>query len=211
TVRIRGVSSFQNNDPLYVIDGTPVQDTYLNFMNPNDIASMEVLKDATAASIYGSRANNGVILIETKRGRPGHRQVTLDVTSGVATSTYAYTNTGEGLIAAGSPGTDWWKAVFGSGQVRNANLSVSGGGEDNAYLVSFNYLNQQGTAAYNRFQRGGVRVNTTFNLNRVNVGENLSISREQGYGGLDDNGLGEGGIIGKNIFQQPDVPVSHLR
>ena len=294
TVRIRGVSSFQNNDPLYVIDGTPVQDTYLNFLNPNDIASMEVLKDATAASIYGSRANNGVILIETKRGRPGHRQVTLDVTSGVATptrgfddiliqnsldyfkvlktsylnagqtvptniygnpnspsvpdyiyptsklggqscnppgpttadsaawrargctlsvdtSTYAYTNTGEGLIAAGSPGTDWWKAVFGSGQVRNANLSVSGGGEDNAYLVSFNYLNQQGTAAYNRFQRGGVRVNTTFNLNRVNLGENVQISREVGYGGLDDNGLGEDNIVGKNQFLQPVIPVYDIR
>src|SRR5438132_1400448 len=280
TVRIRGVSSFQNNDPLYVVDGTPVQDTYLNWLNPNDIASMEVLKDATAASIYGSRANNGVILIETKRGRPGHRKVTLDVTSGVATpvngydnmlitnsldyfqvvktafqnggqavpkniygdvnnptvpdyiwpnnnkgqscraadststcslvvdpASYALTSDGTKLIMPGSPGTNWWKAVFGSGQVRNANLAVSGGGEDNAYNVSFNYLNQQGTAAYNRFQRGGVRVNTTFNLNRVNIGENLSISREQGYGGLDDNGLGEGNIVGKNIFQQPVVPV----
>src|SRR5438445_488243 len=92
TVRIRGVSSFQNNDPLYVVDGTPVQDTYLNWLNPNDIASMEVLKDATAASIYGSRANNGVILIETKRGRPGHRKVTLDVTSGVATPVNGYDN-----------------------------------------------------------------------------------------------------------------------
>jgi TonB-dependent starch-binding outer membrane protein SusC len=288
TVRVRGVSSFQNNDPLYVIDGTPVQDTYLNFLNPNDIASMEVLKDATAASIYGSRANNGVILIETKRGRPGHRQVNLDVTSGVATAVngydkqlilnsldyfkvlkasyenagqsvpsniygnptkpsipdfiypndgsgqsckassappagtdssctmivdpanYAYSNDGNGLIAAGSPGTNWWKAVFGTGQVRNANLSVSGGGEDNAYLVSFNYLNQQGTAAYNRFQRGGVRVNTTFNLNRVNLGENIQISREVGYGGLDDNGLGEDNIVGKNMFLQPVIPVHDI-
>src|SRR5215471_3676017 len=59
TVRIRGVSSFQNNDPLYVIDGTPVQDTYLNFLNPDDISSVNVLKDAAAASIYGSRASNG--------------------------------------------------------------------------------------------------------------------------------------------------------
>ena len=92
TVRVRGISSFQNNDPLYVVDGTPVQDTYMNWLNPNDIASMEVLKDATAASIYGSRANNGVILIETKRGRPGHRQVTLDVTSGVATATNGFDN-----------------------------------------------------------------------------------------------------------------------
>jgi len=293
TVRIRGVSSFQNNDPLYVVDGTPLEDTYLNWLNPNDIASMQVLKDATAASIYGSRASNGVVLIETARGRSGRRKVTLDVTSGVASPTngydkmliqntldyfnvvrtayknagqkmktniygdtlnptvpayiwpndgkgqscnapapthadslawkaqgcttsvdpaaYAFTSDGTSLIMPGSPGTNWWKAVFGSGQIRNANLSVSGGGEDNAYLVSFNYLNQQGTAVYNLFQRGGVRINTTFNMNRVNVGENLSISRESGYGGLDDNGLGEGGIIGKNIFQQPVVPIYDIR
>ncbi|MGE5142948.1 MAG: SusC/RagA family TonB-linked outer membrane protein [Acidobacteriota bacterium] len=267
TVRIRGISSFQNNDPLYVIDGTPVQDTYLNFLNPDDISSVNVLKDASAASIYGSRASNGVVIIETKRGHPGRRRVTLDVTSGVAspvkgydgiliqnsldyfqvvktafqnagqkppanifgdpnnpsvpafiwpnngtsqttdtlnTASYSYPNN---LIMPGSPGTNWWKAVFGTGQVRNANLTVSGGGEDNAYLVSFNYLNQEGTAAFNRFQRGGVRINTTFNMNRVSVGENLSITREQGYGGLDDNGLGEDNIIGKNIFQPPVVPV----
>ena len=65
TVRIRGVGSFQNNDPLYIVDGTPVQDTYINFLNPNDITSIQVLKDASAASIYGARASNGVIVIET--------------------------------------------------------------------------------------------------------------------------------------------------
>src|SRR3712207_6275465 len=65
TVRIRGVTSFQNNDPLYVIDGTPVEDSYVNFLNPNDITSIQILKDASAASIYGSRASNGVIVIET--------------------------------------------------------------------------------------------------------------------------------------------------
>jgi len=267
TVRIRGISSFQNNDPLYVIDGTPVQDTYLNFLNPDDIASVEVLKDASAASIYGSRASNGVILIETKRGKPGRRQVTLDVTTGVAspvngydnivitnsldyfkvvktafrnagekppaniygdsanpsvpafiwpnngssqttdtlnTASYSYPNN---LIMPGSAGTNWWKAVFGTGQVRNANLSVSGGGDDNSYLVSFNYLNQQGTAAYTLYQRGGVRINTKFTMSRVTVGENLQINREQSYGGLDDNGLGEDNIVGKNIFQQPVVPI----
>ena len=59
TVRIRGISSFQNNDPLYIVDGTPVQDTYLNWLNPNEISSIQVLKDASAASIYGSRASNG--------------------------------------------------------------------------------------------------------------------------------------------------------
>src|SRR3989442_4602278 len=87
TVRIRGVTSFQNNDPLYIVDGTPVQDTYLNWLNPNEIGSVQALKDSSAASIYGSRASNGVVIIETKRGRPGQRRVSLDVRTGVATPT----------------------------------------------------------------------------------------------------------------------------
>jgi TonB-linked SusC/RagA family outer membrane protein len=91
TVRIRGISSFQNNDPLYVIDGTPVQESYLNFLNPDDIVSVQVLKDASAASIYGSRASNGVILIETtKRGVGGPPRMQLRVRTGVATPTRGY-------------------------------------------------------------------------------------------------------------------------
>src|SRR2546426_5363230 len=85
TVRIRGVSSFHDNDPLYIIDGTPVQESYLNFFNPADIGEIQVLKDASSASIYGSRASNGVIIIETKKGRPGGRQARLEVRTGVAT------------------------------------------------------------------------------------------------------------------------------
>ncbi|HJQ10968.1 MAG TPA: SusC/RagA family TonB-linked outer membrane protein [Gemmatimonadaceae bacterium] len=86
TVRIRGISSFQNNDPLYVVDGTPVSDSYLNFLNPNDITSIQVLKDASAASIYGARAGNGVVLIETtKRGITGAPQTTLRVRTGIQT------------------------------------------------------------------------------------------------------------------------------
>ncbi|HEV8382625.1 MAG TPA: SusC/RagA family TonB-linked outer membrane protein [Gemmatimonadales bacterium] len=277
TVRIRGVTGFQNNDPLYIIDGMAVSESYLNFLNPDDIASMQVLKDASAASIYGSRASNGVIIIETKKGRPGQRQVTLDVRTGVATPTHgyddilitnsldyfqvvkaAYDNAGQGvprniygdpsnpsvpgyiwpndgvgqscsapsstcttvvdpstyafpttLIMPGSPGTNWWKAVFGTGQYRDANLALSGGGDDNAYHLSLNYLDQEGTAAYTRFQRGGARINTTFNIGRASIGENVSFSREQHHGaeGLIDDNVGEGGIVGKNIFQQPVVPV----
>jgi TonB-linked SusC/RagA family outer membrane protein len=274
TVRIRGVTSFQNNDPLYIIDGTPVEgDSYLNWLNPNEIASMQVLKDGSAASIYASRASNGVIIIETKKGRPGQRQVTLDVRTGVATPTHgyddiliqnsldyfqvvktSYQNAGlpvktniygdslnpsvpayiwpnncgnppgtkpctavdpstysypSNLIMPGSPGTNWWKAVFGAGQYRDANLALSGGGDDNAYHVSFNYLDQQGTAAFTQLQRGGARVNTTFNLGRASIGENIAISREQHHGaeGLVNDAVGEGGIVGKNIFQQPVVPI----
>ncbi|HWC73626.1 MAG TPA: SusC/RagA family TonB-linked outer membrane protein, partial [Gemmatimonadales bacterium] len=276
TVRIRGVSSFQNNDPLYIVDGTPVQDSYLNWLNPAEIASMQVLKDASTASIYGSRANNGVVVIETKKGHSGGgRQIQLDVRTGVANAVkgydsfmtlnaldyqkvvktsyenaglavpvniygdpnnptvpaYIWPNDGKGqscaapgpncttivdpstylyptnLIMPGSAGTNWWKAVFGSGQYRDANLAISGGGLDNSYHVSFNFLDQEGTAAYTRLQRGGVRVNTSFNVGKVNVGENVAVSRERHYGGLDDNNLGEDNIIGKNIFQQPVVPI----
>jgi TonB-linked SusC/RagA family outer membrane protein len=268
TVRIRGVSSFQNNDPLYIVDGTPMSDSYLNFLNPAEIGSIQVLKDASAASIYGAEAGNGVVIIETKRGRAGRRTVSLDVRSGVAspvrgyndilitnsldyfqvvkrsyenaglavptnvygdpnnpsvpayiwpndgvnqttdtldTSTYAYPNS---LIMPGSQGTDWWKAVFSPAQVRDATLMVSGGGEDNTYNVAFNYLNQEGTAAYNRFQRGSVRVNTAFSIDRVSVGENISLSREVSVGGMGDpGGYAEDGIMGKNILMQPVVPI----
>ncbi len=276
TVRIRGFTSFQNNDPLYIIDGTPVEDSYINWLNPNDIGSIQVLKDASSASIYGSRASNGVVIIETKKGRPGRRQVSLDVRTGVASpvngydsflmqdalqyfqvvkqsylnagfpidsvpsnifgnaanpsvpayiwpndcgpkkaaglctgvdeNTYAFPNT---LIMRGSPGTNWWKAVFSPAAYADANLSVSGGGEDHAYNVSFNYLNQDGTAAYNRFQRGTLRVNTTFGINKVSVGENITLSRDEQYGGIPNDPLGyaEDGIMGKDILMQPVIPV----
>ena len=274
TVRIRGVSSFQNNDPLFIIDGTPTLDSYLNWVNPGDVGSIQVLKDASAASIYGSRASNGVVVIESKKGRAGPRQVTLDVRTGVASPVrgyddfltldalqyfqvvktgyqnaglavptnvfgsvtspavpaYIWPNVGCGtppgsgpctavdtnayayptnLIMRGSAGTNWWKAVFGPAPVADAYLGVSGGGEDNAYHVSFDYFKQDGTAAYNRYQRGTVRVNTAFNLDRLNVGENIGLALEQAYGGLADDpgGYAEDGILGKNILMQPVVPV----
>ena len=82
TVRIRGVSSFNNSDPLYIIDGVPTTDNFQNGINPNDIESIQVLKDASAASIYGARANNGVIIITTKKGKKGKTTITYDATIG---------------------------------------------------------------------------------------------------------------------------------
>jgi TonB-dependent starch-binding outer membrane protein SusC len=284
TVRIRGISSFQNNDPLYIIDGTPVQESYLNFLNPNDITSVQVLKDASSASIYGARASNGVILIETtKRGVAGPPQITLRARTGVASPVRgyddililnsmdyfrvmraSYENAGEAiptniygdinnpsvpnyiwpnacpttaactgvvtaadafgrgvsvnsgaysypnsLIMAGSQGTDWWDAVFGSAPVSDYNMDVAGGSDENAYRVSFNYYDQGGTAKYNHFNRGSVRVNTTFNRGKLNFGENISVALERHHGGMPDDpgGYAEDGILGKNILQQPVIPV----
>jgi len=277
TVRIRGISSFQNNDPLYIIDGTPVQDSYINWLNPDDISSIQVLKDASAASIYGSRASNGVVVIETtRRGISGPPRTTLRVRTGVATpvrgyddiiitdaldyfavvkraydnagdtiptaikkiygdpnnpsvplytyaspstvlavdqwgrpisvdpAQYAWPNT---LIFPGSAGTNWWKVVWGSAPVSDYNLDVRGGSDANAYSVSFNYLDQKGTAAYNDFRRGSVRVNTQFNRSKLNFGENIALSLNRHYGGLPNDDGGEDGILGKDILLQPVVSV----
>jgi TonB-linked SusC/RagA family outer membrane protein len=108
-----------------------------------------------------------------------------------------------------STGTNWWKAVFSPANYTDANLSVAGGGEDHVYNLSFNYLRQGGTAAYNQLQRGGIRLNTTYTLGRFVVGENVTLAREQHYGGITDDpsGYAEDGILGKNIMMQPIIPV----
>jgi TonB-dependent starch-binding outer membrane protein SusC len=271
TVRIRGISSFQNNDPLYIVDGTPVQDTYVNWLNPADITSIQVLKDASAASIYGSRASNGVIVIETtKKGLVGPPKTQVRLRTGFSNpvrgyddflitdalqyfevvkrsfqnagqpvptniygdvnnptvpayiwpnncgadskqrcdnpnlSSYSYPNN---LIMPGSRGTNWWDAVFGTGQLLDANVDVSGGNQDNTYGVSMNYFDQKGTARYNEFKRGTVRVNTEFRRGKITFGENLAIGVERAYGGIGDDGFGEAGILGKNILMQPVVPI----
>jgi TonB-dependent starch-binding outer membrane protein SusC len=276
TVRVRGISSFQNNDPLYIVDGTPVQDSYVNWLNPDDIESIQVLKDASAASIYGSRASNGVIIIETtKRGSTAGPQTKLSLRTGwstpvrgyndflitnsldyfkvvkasyenaglpvptniygdpnnptvpkyifaapsavsatdqwgrptaVNTNNYSYPNS---LIMQGSAGTDWWKAIFGTGAVKDLNLGVAGGGAETQYAVSFNYFDQKGTAIYNDFQRGNVRVNTSFNRGQLDFGENVALSLEQHTGGLPDDpgSYAEDGILGKNIMMQPVIPI----
>ena len=274
TVRIRGISSFQNNDPLYIVDGTPMQDSYVNWLNPEDITSIQVLKDASAASIYGSRASNGVILIETtKKGLMGSPHTNFRVRTGMATATRGYDdfliqnsldyfqvvkasfqNAGQpvptniygsvtnptvpkyiwpndcgasgkdacntvnlgsysypdNLIMPGSNGTNWWKAVFGTGKVTDANLQVSGGSPENTYGVSFSLFDQSGTAKYNEFKRGTVRANTEFRRNKLSFGENLAIGIERANGGQGDDAFGENTIIGKNILMQPIVPVRDI-
>jgi TonB-dependent starch-binding outer membrane protein SusC len=276
TVRIRGISSFQNNDPLYIVDGVPVEDSYMNFLNPNDITSIQVLKDASAASIYGARASNGVVVIETtKKGAAGPPKVTLRARAGIASPVRgyddflitnaleyhavmkaAYLNAGEAvptniygdpnnptipayfyaapstvtatdawgrptavdaskysypnaLIMPASSGTNWWDAVFGSAPVQDYNVDISGGSDINSYRVSFNYLDQDGTARFNNFKRGSVRVNTIFNRGRANFGENIAVAVQRHFGGLpaDPPGYAEDAILGKNILLQPVVPV----
>src|SRR5205807_8924180 len=90
-------------------------------------------------------------------------------------SMYAYPDT---LIMPGSAGTDWWKELFSPAQYTDANLALSGGGTDNAYNVSFSYLKQDGTSAYNQLQRGTVSINSAFTVNKMTLGDNIAVSRD---------------------------------
>ncbi len=195
-VEIRGLGNFTNNNPLYIIDGLPT--TGNRDFNVNDIESVQVLKDASAAAIYGSRAANGVIIIETKKGASGEMKVNyagklsidklpmMDLMGReewIDITTQAYEN----AIASGVPdvnsvpnwmdgNTDWNDAVFRSAVVQDHNLSFSGGSKDGNYLVSTNYYDNPGTVYGTSMDRYSFRVNTEGRKGIFTIGENLAIS-----------------------------------
>jgi TonB-linked SusC/RagA family outer membrane protein len=174
SVRIRGVGSFGSTAPLYVIDGVPMGTTIRDF-SPNDIETIQVLKDASAGAIYGSRAANGVVIITTKGGKKdqplkvdykGYFGVdkisssVYDVMNADQYSQYictALTNSGKSLYGGYSLGedgryhfqdntnTDWFKEVFKTGVRQNHNINLSGGGATNTYNLALDYYNQKGT------------------------------------------------------------------
>jgi len=173
TVRIRGIGSFGSTAPLYVVDGVPMGTTIRDF-SPNDIESLQVLKDASAAAIYGSRAANGVIIITTKQGKKnetmkieysgyyGLDQVqngVYDVMDSYQYGQYinmAFKNSGMDVPAGYDPtsskyvdpalvNTDWFKESFKTGIRQNHNVNISGGGANNTYNIALDYYSQEGT------------------------------------------------------------------
>ncbi len=193
SVRIRGVSSIAGgNEPLYVIDGIPTFNldvrelNGLSGFNPGDISMVEVLKDAVATSIYGSRAANGVILISTKNGMPGRMRVTYDSYIGVQKlrkklslmdgdefidySTEYYTNSVNitddqkqqylnALTTYGNANTDWQDEVYRTSFQHGHNLSFSGGSNNNSYFTSLSYINQDGIIENTDFTKYSFRLN----------------------------------------------------
>ncbi len=227
-VRIRGIGTINNNQPLYVIDGIPVfGDGALNSINANDIASIEVLKDASATAIYGARAANGVVIVTTKRGKEGRVSLTYDGYTGLqqlarqydmlnATQWALLSNemrsaqrtdplTPEWGDPANIPGgvdTDWQKEIFRSAFMQNHALSLSGGGENSQYLVSGSYFDQDGAVKGSNFKRYSIRANTDANIfGRVKLGTSLLFSRTM------ENSTGNGGRIETALRQLPTVPV----
>ncbi|MBT1696096.1 TonB-dependent receptor [Fulvivirgaceae bacterium PWU4] len=201
TIEIRGLGNFSNNQPLYVIDGIPTIAT--RDFNASDVESIQILKDASAAAIYGSRAANGVIIITTKKGKSGPMKVDVSGRFGVQAlpryefmsasdfkkyNTMAYQEAIEvekfpWIIAQGYQqyadgiDTDWQEETFRTAQTHDYNLTFSGGNEFGTYLVSGNYFGNTGTSFGSSFDRYSFRVNTEGKRGRFKIGENLSIAR----------------------------------
>lgn len=195
-IEIRGVASFTSTDPLFVIDGM-IADAN-STVNPNDIESIQVLKDASAAAIYGSRAANGVIIITTRQGREGAAKVSASVKYGIqkipnrwdvmnarefaAMQKQQYLNSGATPLASVDTefdpniDTDWQEAVLRTGHIADYTVSLSGGGRGNTYLVSGSYFDNKGFVINNNFRRGSLRINSKATKGRVTFGENLMLS-----------------------------------
>lgn len=252
-VRIRGGTSISaSNEPLYVIDGVPVQNVSteagggidiggepslprspLNLINPADIESITILKDASAAAIYGSRAANGVVLIETKKGQQG--TMTMDYTGYVSMSAPArylellngdeYRNFVQNhpsvpddlrsnlLADLGSANTDWERELTRSAVSHNHDLSFAGGGDRTRYRASLNYQDQQGVALSSGMERVQGRLNAVHRAfeDRLRLNLNLMSSHvEHDYIAYETGGGFEGGVFINMVNFNPTNPVSIL-
>ncbi len=219
-IEIRGLKNLQGSNPLYVIDGLIT--TANRDFNPNDIESIQILKDAAAAAIYGSRAANGVIIITTKKGKNGPLKVTvsskLSVTQMprydlagqeefVRLNNMAYDNGGVPRQDLNlDVDTDWQEEVFRTGLIQDQNVSFSGGGENSSYFISGNYFGNKGTVISTDFDRISFRVNTSGEKGIFSLGENLALSNAK----TDEIG-GSDGFRGNPFFDVvrlfPTIPV----
>lgn len=236
---IRGVATFGNSNPLFVIDGVPVlSDGNSRNFNPlagiplENIESIQILKDASAAAIYGARAANGVVIVTTNRGgHSGVNSIQLKATAGASDvnrfipmmnsaqyidyATEAYTNAGATLpVSLQEPlrsknlqtNTDWQKSAYHTGAVQNYFLGISGGNDHSNYAVSGGYLDQQGNLPNSDFKRYSVNVNTDFSFGKkkkLKVGETIGLSQGIWSGTFSPTSLN----MRQLLQQSPTVPV----
>ena len=198
SVRIRGIGSTNGGEPLYVVDGVPLDGVAgLNLLNPNDIQTIDILKDASAAAIYGTRGSNGVVMITTKRGKAGKTQVNFESSVGVSNvwkkldllnntqyvdymkSLYPdntfYNNPNNPAL---QNNTNWQDQAFRQALMQNYNLGISGGSDIATYSVSGGYFKQEGTILSTDFDRYSLRVNSDIKAKKwLKFGESMTISR----------------------------------
>ncbi|MCX6213082.1 TonB-dependent receptor [Spirosoma sp.] len=247
SIRIRGGNSVNGgNEPLYVIDGFPVYSdnstatsganrgpatNALASINPNDIESMEILKDASATAIYGTRGANGVVIITTKRGKSGQNNIDFETYYGVQeprrlipmmnAKEYATmvneARTNDGLapyytadqLAGFGEGTNWQKEIFRTAPIQNYQLTFSGGNAKTRYAISTSYFGQQGTIIHSNFNRISTRVNLDHSFtDRFRIGNSLTVSRTKAdIVVTDTDGGGNTGVVLGALLFQPTLPV----
>ncbi len=215
SVRIRGATSVSaSNEPLYVVDGVPMTD--IRGINPQDIVSMSILKDAASSAIYGLRGANGVVLISTRTGKAGVPLVQFSAYGGFSKlrkqietlNTAEYRNLmqeiGVPLDASWTDYTDWNKEVFGTGYIQNYQLSFSGGTEKSHFLASANYLKNDGIVAPAKFDRYSIRLNFDNQVKEwVKIGANINLLRSKTQDTPDNASSGRGGVIMSTLNTPP--------
>lgn len=231
SVAIRGINSFNGNEPLYVIDGiqisgqTSSNTSALANINPSDIVSMEVLKDASATAIYGTRGANGVVLITTRQGESGATRISYEGYYGIQQlpnelevlnlREYAvYQNLRAEIIGFGAleefkdpsvlgNGTNWQQEIFRSAPMHNHQISITGGTEKNRFAIMGGYLDQEGIGLGSGFERYSLRFNMDNQLKKwLKVGVNSYVARRKQVNTIDN-----GNIIETSIKQLPNTPV----
>ncbi|HET8736823.1 MAG TPA: TonB-dependent receptor [Pricia sp.] len=232
TVRIRGTTSLNEgaSDPLYVVDGVVVGTGGIDYLNSSDIASIEVLKDAASAAIYGARSSAGVILVTTKQGKSGSLKVSYNGYYGLQAPSrrldllnaaqYARIrneqalNSGEDAVfenpEAFGQGTDWQEVIFDKAAVIQSNeISISGGSEKSTFYTSFGYYDQDGIVAsdISNFKRYNVRINATHSISDwLTLGHNIGYSHIESLGGVNGN-TDFGGPLSSAIMMDPITPI----
>ena len=233
SVSIRGTNSLNGNEPLYVIDGVAVNgqtngnSSALSTINPSDIVSLEVLKDASATAIYGSRASNGVILVTTRHGKAGKTHVSYEgyfalqsipkhlKTMNLRDYAEMY-NERVDVLGWGEreefadpsilgDGTDWQKEIFREAAMHSHQVSVSGGTDATQFLISGSYTNQEGIAVGSNFERFTTRINVDTKVTKwLNIGAQSSLSQTTRNNTIDNNN-----VILTALRQLPEMPAKN--
>jgi TonB-linked SusC/RagA family outer membrane protein len=232
TIRIRGITTFGDggNNPLWVVDGVVVDAGGIGFLNQSDIESMEVLKDAASAAIYGTRAATGVILVTTKKGKSGKITVNYNGFAGVSSpektldllnATQYATLLNEKSTAAGGSvvfsdlsvlgkGTDWQKQIFNTSALRYSHeLSISGGSDVSNFYASFGVQNQEGIvlSEISNYDKKNFRLNSTHKISKVfTFGQTLGFTRQKSVG-IGNTNSEYGGPLSSAINLDPITPV----
>ncbi|MEY4936290.1 MAG: hypothetical protein RIS64_2649 [Bacteroidota bacterium] len=245
SINIRGTASLRgNNDPLYVIDGVPLDNSDassssggetgmgavsgrnpLSFLNPADIENISILKDASAAAIYGARGANGVVLITTKKGKSGAGVFNFSVSAAVSNPASQYKllsssefveqmkkagqNVNDKLINGGQS-TDWQKEAFRTAITQNYNMNFGGGTDKTSYYFSLGYQGQEGIVKNTSQNRIQARINATHKLfdDKVSVGIALTTAKVNDTYGATGGSVGyEGNLLGRVINTNPTFPI----